>query len=529
MIRPRFFLFLLFSVIGIGVGIFFIPRCFQKQAPQRKVASVPVAEQKSFVIIIPSYNNAKFIEKNLRSVFSQNYENYRVIYIDDNSSDETLAKAAYFLKQLDHKNRTTLIHNPVNFGALANIYNAVHSCQDQEIVVLVDGDDYLAHEEVLNKLNQTYADPSTWLTYGNYLDYPSFKQDPPICNQIPDKVIEKRLFRKTPWVSTHLRTFYASLFKQIKIEDLFYRGRFFAMGWDLAFMLPLLEMAGPHSTFIEDCLYLYNRENPISDHKINFAFQQACSNAIRARPSYPPLKKIPSTATPSKETADLLIFSEDHPLQLSTLLKSVEQHVVGLNKISVLYRTSSLDYDAAYQELKSLFPKVDFVQQKQPSKGFKTLCTQLVFAPPLSESRYILFALDSLVIQEQIDLSKGIDALNQTGAYGLFLGHHAHLQFSHQLNRYQPIPPFFPLTGIEKENSLNAWQFSAGTDDWASPQSLHFTLYRKEDLKKDFFALDYDSPHSLSTQWGAHAPTDRIGLFFTKAKAVAIVVKNTQR
>ena len=45
--------------------------------------------ERSIVVIIPSYNNVRWVEKNLMSVFEQKYENFRVIYIDDCSTDGT--------------------------------------------------------------------------------------------------------------------------------------------------------------------------------------------------------------------------------------------------------------------------------------------------------------------------------------------------------------------------------------------------------------------------------------------------------
>jgi GR25 family glycosyltransferase involved in LPS biosynthesis len=43
----------------------------------------------NFVFIIPSYNNEKWVDKNIISVITQLYPLWRIIYIDDNSSDST--------------------------------------------------------------------------------------------------------------------------------------------------------------------------------------------------------------------------------------------------------------------------------------------------------------------------------------------------------------------------------------------------------------------------------------------------------
>ena len=72
--------------------------------------------------------------------------------------------------------------------------------KDEEIVLVLDGDDCLAHENVLKALNKAYADPDVWMTYGNYLDYPTLlKQEPCICKEIPQKVIAAGSFRSAEW------------------------------------------------------------------------------------------------------------------------------------------------------------------------------------------------------------------------------------------------------------------------------------------------------------------------------------------
>ena len=47
---------------------------------------------KQLCVIVTSYNNGenKLYEKNVKSIMRQNYNNYKVIYIDDASTDNTM-------------------------------------------------------------------------------------------------------------------------------------------------------------------------------------------------------------------------------------------------------------------------------------------------------------------------------------------------------------------------------------------------------------------------------------------------------
>ena len=240
-------------------------------------------EDKKFVIVIPSYNNEKYINKNLNSALNQDYENYEIIYIDDASKDKTYEKALEILSS-QNKVPYQLIRNAENKGAMENIYNAVSNLEKDDIVVTVDGDDWLANKNVLNILNNTYFQKNVWLTYGNYMSFPNLEKT--ICESIPSKIIRLNNFRNYKWVSSHLRTFYAGLFQKIKKQDLMHQNEFMDVTWDQAFMYPMLEMAGNRFQYIKQILYIYNVESPINDFKIKLEKQKNMEKYIRGLPKY---------------------------------------------------------------------------------------------------------------------------------------------------------------------------------------------------------------------------------------------------
>lgn len=247
------------------------------------------AVARKFVIIVPSYKNAAWYVKNLDSIFCQNYQNYRVIYTDDASPDGTGNLVYEYIQDHNLQDKVTLIINEKNCGALENIYRMVHSCDDDEIIVSLDGDDWFADEHVLDVLNDAYQNENVWLTYGNYT-HPWGGRS--CCAYISDDLIERNAYREQPLVASHLRTFYAWLFKKIAKEDLLYQGAFFPMTWDWAMMFPMLEMSGGRFTFIERVLYIYNTDNPINDFKKDEKFQIYLSTVVQAKKPYQPLTYI---------------------------------------------------------------------------------------------------------------------------------------------------------------------------------------------------------------------------------------------
>jgi len=217
---------------------------------------VPFAlEPRPFVVVICGYNNGAFVAKTLRSVFSQAYEAYRVVYIDDASTDGSFAAASDSIYASSQMLRTSVVQNEQRLGLLANLVRVVEACQDEEIVVVLNGEDWLAHEWVLATLNRYYADPDLWMTYGQSCEFPSYKKGGARFY----RKSEWKALREAPFVAGCLQTFYAGLFRQIPLSDLMQTGLFFPGANDLAMMLPLLEMAEGHFQFVPEVLYVHNR------------------------------------------------------------------------------------------------------------------------------------------------------------------------------------------------------------------------------------------------------------------------------
>lgn len=240
--------------------------------------------EKPIVVLTTSYNNQKWVGKNLHSVFKQNYSNYRVIYIDDASLDRTAEFVEMWVQNQKKMIRFDLIRNRERSGALANIYRAIHEfCADEEIVVSLDGDDWLYDADVLKKINMAYSKGEVWLTHGTLLEFPNGGKGWSL--PIPTEIIAQNAFRLYRCPS-HLRTFYAWLFKKIRLEDLQYEGQFFPMTWDQAMMFPMIEMAAERHAFISAITYVYNMSNPINDNKVDPQLQRDLEAYIRAKPPY---------------------------------------------------------------------------------------------------------------------------------------------------------------------------------------------------------------------------------------------------
>ncbi len=258
----------------------------------------PDAKNKKLKIIVCSNNNASsyaegvlVCEKNIRSIFAQTYEYFEVIYIDDCSSDGTAQHVEQVVAELGEQDRFTLIKNDKRCGHLDNQYNAIWSCDSTDVMVIVDGDDWLLDKNTFKLVNAAYQDPDIWLTYGNFkrIPYESWAMQ---CQAFPKSVVKRNAYRKHEWVSSHLRTFYAGLFMLIDKKDLMHEGDFWPAAVDLAVMFPMLEMANGRHRFIRKFIYAYNRENPLNlCTGPRLAIQNECARLIRLKDHYQPIDR----------------------------------------------------------------------------------------------------------------------------------------------------------------------------------------------------------------------------------------------
>ena len=240
-----------------------------------------------FKIVIPCYNCEKWIGTTIDSIAGQDYEDFECLIIDDISTDKTTS--VVMDKILDDK-RFSLRANTEKKYALKNLYDGfAHLSQDDEdVLITVDGDDWLYDEKVLERLNQIYTTENCLITYGSFIEHPSGATHAYYLTPYDNYIINNNLFRNAPWKASHLRTFKRKLWNSIKKEDFIdsETSEFYEVAWDLAFMYPMLEMAGNRSRHVVDYMYVYNKENPLSDMYIKEKQQLAAAVQIKNKPKY---------------------------------------------------------------------------------------------------------------------------------------------------------------------------------------------------------------------------------------------------
>ena len=224
--------------------------------------------EKHISIITPVYNSEQYISRCIESVITQDYSNYTLYIIDDNSSDKTKEIINYFLPN----DKIILIENIENKGALYNQVNTIKEyCSDDDIVILLDGDDCLTNNNSLfnfyNELHDNYD-----FSYGSC--WSEIDNIPLIAQEYPLEIIKTKQYRNHLFAwnipYTHLRTFKKFLLNDIDEESFKNNGDWIKAGGDVALFYELIYQAdGEKIKAVKDIMAYYNDKNSINDYKIN--------------------------------------------------------------------------------------------------------------------------------------------------------------------------------------------------------------------------------------------------------------------
>src|SRR5579864_8164171 len=86
--------------------------------------------EKPIVVVVCSYNNSEWSNNTLDSIFSQNYSNFRLIIVDDCSTDGNQQVIQQYIDEHNIADRVTFIQNTARKRKLFNLYRVLYECED---------------------------------------------------------------------------------------------------------------------------------------------------------------------------------------------------------------------------------------------------------------------------------------------------------------------------------------------------------------------------------------------------------------
>ncbi|OPX63688.1 MULTISPECIES: glycosyltransferase [unclassified Methanoregula] len=138
-------------------------------------------------ICIPVYNAEATIERTLRSVTGQTWENLEIIIVDNLSSDGTLTRVRAF-----HDPRIRIVENPVHFTCAEFNWNTCFEHARGEFIALFHADDMYAPDMIARQVAvfSQFPDVNGVFTNGDMIDEQdsligSFRLPPGIAGNTP--------------------------------------------------------------------------------------------------------------------------------------------------------------------------------------------------------------------------------------------------------------------------------------------------------------------------------------------------------
>ena len=258
-----------------------------RRITNRDFFAVPKLDHEQRIVIISTFRNAAmYLERCILSVAAQNYSNYHHYLINDASTDNSSEIVEQIVSQLptDLNNRFTLIENEISVGAVQNQVELIRKLNDNDVIMLLDGDDWLANRsDLFDYYNWIYQNDAEFV-YGS--SWSEADKIPLISQPYPKSIQQSKSYRhhRFTWglPYTHLRSFKKHLIN--KVSDSEFKdsnGQWYRAGGDGAVFYNLLEQADPDRVHVvSDVVYHYNDLNPLNDYKVNGEEQNQTARAI---------------------------------------------------------------------------------------------------------------------------------------------------------------------------------------------------------------------------------------------------------
>eukprot|EP00960_Hanusia_phi_P040158 754282-Hanusia_phi.AAC.1 len=231
-----------------------------------------------FVVVITGHNFQDQITRSLASVCNQNFPFLRLIYFDDGSTDRTLDVTRAFLRKTPGCGfKASLFLSPQRRGQSFARQAAVRHVLDHEIVVFLDGDDWLMDNNSIFYLNEVFHTREHWprststkkllpplITYGNVVQfrYGKLMSKTMTTEVFPERVKIASSYRSHKWISHHPRVavgWLAKLVPDTAVMD--WNCRWLTRCSDMAQSFFMLEQADGRMVRTNRTLYVYNFDN----------------------------------------------------------------------------------------------------------------------------------------------------------------------------------------------------------------------------------------------------------------------------
>jgi len=316
-------------------------------SPQGKLYSAPPM----FHVLVTHYKTPLYLERCLESLFSQICPVPFQVHLVDDASD--MIEVTQILDSWERKEpkRLRIHRNASRQNKGRNLFLCLDTgtFHPEDIISIVDGDDWLAHPRVFERVIQEYREKNCWVTYGSYVcsDGRTGNCTNPLSESHYDSERRGRGFREAPWVFSHFFTAKAFLWKLVGEDILYFDGKLEVGGapYDQLFNLSIAEMASSkHIQHIPDILYVYNNQNVLNEVLVRPQEQLGYDRKNRDKPAMKAIEH------PFLDFSIIMPCRGRFPLLNATLQRLKEESLTTITSAIVLVEHSESPMYKEYAE-----------------------------------------------------------------------------------------------------------------------------------------------------------------------------------
>jgi glycosyltransferase involved in cell wall biosynthesis len=163
-------------------------------------------------VIIPSYNHGRYILQAIESVFSQTYDDYEIIVVDDGSTDNTEEAVKPYWERIRYFYK--------EHGGDASARNFGTRKANGEYLVFLDADDLLMPKKLEIQATILDENPDIGFVYSDFYNIIDNKisHTPALNRKLPSGFIAKELFMES-FIPIHTEMVRRQCFKDSGLFD----------------------------------------------------------------------------------------------------------------------------------------------------------------------------------------------------------------------------------------------------------------------------------------------------------------------
>ena len=166
------------------------------------------------IVLTGFYNAEKYVQRSILSIMTQTYKDFTCYITSDRSTDNSIN----LIRQLIKNDPRFIIveDSDIKLYQTGNFDKVIRNnpnIKDDDVLVEVDGDDWLPDSYVFERINKLYEDKDVWIANGSF----KYSSGQPGFSS-PQKNFDN--LRNSVFTASHIRTWRAFLWRNIKEEDL---------------------------------------------------------------------------------------------------------------------------------------------------------------------------------------------------------------------------------------------------------------------------------------------------------------------